>query len=110
VARLRELLDTKGVKLFDVIDHSGEAEAAGLTLRDTKVAIFGAPKAGTPVMEAVPQAALDLPLKVLIWRDGDQTKLTYASPRELAARHGLSDDLAARLAAIDALTDALAGA
>jgi ribose 5-phosphate isomerase A len=108
VARLRELLNAKGVKLFDVIDHSGEAEAAGLTLRDTKVAIFGAPKAGTPVMEASPEAALDLPLKVLIWRDGDQTKLTYAPPAELAARHGLGDELAARLAAIDALTDALA--
>ena len=59
-------------------------------------------------MQAVPEAALDLPLKVLIWRDGDQTKLTYASPGVLAARYGLSDDLAARLAAIDALTDALA--
>ncbi len=108
VARLRVLLDAKGVKLFDVIDHSGEAEAAGLTLRDTKVAIFGAPKAGTPVMEAVPEAALDLPLKVLIWRDGEQTKLTYAAPSELAARYGLSDELAARLAAVDAITDALA--
>lgn len=108
VARLRELLHAKGVKLFDVIDHSGEAEAAGLELRDTKVAIFGAPKAGTPVMEAVPQAALDLPLKVLIWRDGDQTKLTYAAPGELAARYGLSDELAGRLAAIDAITDVLA--
>jgi ribose 5-phosphate isomerase A len=108
VARLRELLSTKGVKLFDVIDHSGEAEAVGLSLRDTKVAIFGAPQAGTPVMEAVPQAGLDLPLKVLIWRDGDQTKLTYAPPSELATRYGLSDALAGRLAAIDALTDALA--
>ncbi len=108
VSRLRELLGAKGVRLFDVIDHSGEAEAAGLTLRDTKVAIFGAPKAGTPVMEAVPQAALDLPLKVLIWRDGDQTKLTTAPPSELAARYGLSDELAARLAAVDAITDALA--
>ena len=107
VARLRELLDAKGVKLFDVIDHSGEAEAVGLSLRDTKVAIFGAPQAGTPVMQAVPEAALDLPLKVLIWRDGDQTKLTYASPSELAARHGFSDELAARLAAIDAITDAV---
>ncbi len=109
VARLRGLLQAKGVKLFDVIDHSGEAEAAGLTLRDTKVAIFGAPRAGTPVMEAAPEAALDLPLKVLVWRDGDQTKLTYAPPGELAARYGLSDELAARLAAIDVITDALVG-
>ena len=108
VARLRELLGAKGVKLFDVVDHSGEAAAVGLSLRDTKVAIFGNPQAGTPVMEAVPEAALDLPLKVLIWRDGDQTKLTYASPGELATRYGLSDELAARLAAIDAITDGLA--
>jgi ribose 5-phosphate isomerase A len=108
VSRLRALLEAKGVKLFDVVDHSGEAAAAGLELRDTKVAIFGSPQAGTPVMQSVPQAALDLPLKVLIWRDGDQTKLTYAPPGELARRYGLADELARRLAAIDALTDALA--
>jgi ribose 5-phosphate isomerase A len=108
VARLTELLKAKGVKLFDVIDHSGEAAAVGLDLRDAQVAIFGNPQAGTPVMQAAPEAALDLPLKVLIWRDGDQTKLTYAAPSELAARHGLSDELADRLSAIDALTDALA--
>jgi ribose 5-phosphate isomerase A len=110
VTRLGELLSAKGVKLFDVVDHSGEAERVGLELRDTKVAIFGAPQAGTPIMQAVPQAALDLPLKVLIWRDGDQTKLTYAAPAVLAARYGLSDELAGRLVAIDALTDALASA
>jgi ribose 5-phosphate isomerase A len=107
VARLRALLQAKGVKLFDVIDHSGEADTVGLTLRDTKVAIFGNPQAGTPVMQVVPEAALDLPLKVLIWRDGEQTKLTYAPPSELAARYGLGDELAGRLAAIDAVTDAL---
>ena len=110
VARLSQMLDAKGVKLFDVVDHSGEAERVGLELRDTKVAIFGAPQAGTPVMQAVPEAALDLPLKVLIWRDGDQTKLTYAAPKVLAARYGLGDELAGRLAAIDVLTDALASA
>ena len=110
VTRLTELLAAKGVTLFAVVDHSGEAEKVGLELRDTKVAIFGAPQAGTPVMQAVPEAALDLPLKVLIWRDGDQTKLTYAAPGVLAARYGLSDELAGRLAAIDVLTDALASA
>ena len=89
VARLSEVLAEKGVKLFAVIDHSGEAAAAGLELRDTKVVIFGAPKAGTPVMQAVPVAALDLPLKVLVWADGDQTKLTYTAPAALAARYGL---------------------
>jgi uncharacterized protein (DUF302 family) len=107
VARFSEVLAAKGVKLFAVVDHSGEAEAAGLELRDTKVVIFGAPKAGTPVMQAVPVAALDLPLKVLVWADGNQTKLTYTAPSALAARYGLNDDLAARLAAIDPLTDAV---
>jgi uncharacterized protein (DUF302 family) len=109
VKRFREILEAKGVKLFAVIDHSGEASANGLELRDTKVVIFGNPKAGTPVMQAAPLAALDLPLKVLVWQDGAQTKLTYAGPRELAARYGLSDELAARLAAIDAITDAVVG-
>jgi uncharacterized protein (DUF302 family) len=95
------------MKLFGVIDHSGEAAAAGLELRDTKVVIFGSPQAGTPVMQAAPLAALDLPLKVLVWDDSGETKLSYTAPRELAARYGLSDELAARLAGIDALTDAV---
>jgi uncharacterized protein (DUF302 family) len=107
VARFSEVLAAKGVKLFAVIDHSGEAEKAGLELRDTKVVIFGAPKAGTPVMQAVPVAALDLPLKVLVWDDDGQTKLTYTAPAALAARYGLSDDLAARLGVIDPVTDAV---
>jgi uncharacterized protein (DUF302 family) len=106
VERLANLLAAKGVKLFAVIDHSGEARANGLELRDTKVVIFGSPLAGTPVMQAVPLAALDLPLKVLVWQDGDQTKLNYTPPAELAARYGLSDELAGRLAAIDLVTDA----
>jgi uncharacterized protein (DUF302 family) len=107
VARLSSLVAEKGMKLFAVIDHSGEAEAVGLQLRDTKVVIFGSPQAGTPVMDAEPLAALDLPLKVLIWADGDQTKVSYTAPCELAARYGLSDALAGRLAGIDALTDAV---
>src|SRR5437870_5033225 len=96
VSRLTELLESKGIKLFAVIDHSGEAAAVGLELRDTKVVIFGSPLAGTPVMVAAPLAALDLPLKVLVWADGSQTKLSYTAPAELAARHGLSDELAGR--------------
>jgi uncharacterized protein (DUF302 family) len=107
VARFSDVLAANGVKLFAVIDHSGEAEKAGLELRDTKVVIFGAPKAGTPVMQAVPVAALDLPLKVLVWDDEGQTKLNYTAPGALAARYDLSDDLAARLAAVDPLTDAV---
>jgi uncharacterized protein (DUF302 family) len=107
VSRLLHVLESRGIKLFAVIDHSGEAAAAGLRLRETKVVIFGNPVAGTPVMEAAPLAALDLPLKVLVWDDGGQTRLEYDGPAELAARYGLSDDLVERLAAIDAVTDAV---
>jgi len=94
------------LKVFDVIDHSGEARAHELELRDTKVVIFGSPVAGTPVMQAHPVAALDLPLKVLVWADDDGTQVNCTSPAELAARYGLDDELADRLAGIDAITDA----
>jgi uncharacterized protein (DUF302 family) len=110
VARLQSLAEGKGMKVFAVIDHSGEAEQAGLQLRETKVVIFGSPQAGTPVMAAAPLAALDLPLKVLVFSDDDgQTKLAYTAPSTLAARYGLDEELAARLAGIDGLTDALIG-
>jgi uncharacterized protein (DUF302 family) len=95
------------MKLFAVIDHNGEAATAGLKLRETKVVIFGSPLAGTPVMQATPLAALDLPLKVLVWADGPETKVSYTAPAALAARYDLADDLAARLAGIDQLTDAV---
>jgi len=107
VARLEAILDGKGVKVFAVIDHSGEAEKAGLQLRDTKVVIFGNPKGGTPAMQAQPLLALDLPLKVLVWADGDQTKVTYTDPAALAARYGLEGDVVAPLAVIGDLADAL---
>jgi uncharacterized protein (DUF302 family) len=107
VARLTSIVESRDMKVFAVIDHSGEASKAGLELRDTKVVIFGSPIAGTPVMVAAPLAALDLPLKILVWEDGSQTKLTYTSPAALARRYRLGDPLAARLAGIDALTDAV---
>jgi uncharacterized protein (DUF302 family) len=110
VKRIVEAVAAKGARLFAVIDHSGEAAAVGLELRETKVVIFGSPAAGTPVMQSAPLSALDLPLKVLVWADGDQTRLTYAPPAELASRYGLSDELAGRLAAIDAVTDAASAA
>jgi uncharacterized protein (DUF302 family) len=106
VARLSAVLAARGLKLFAVIDHSGEAQANGLELRDTKLVIFGSPQAGTPVMVAAPLAALDLPLKVLVWDDGAQTKVSYTAPAALAARYGLDDELAGRLAGINAVTDA----
>jgi len=109
VSRLTAFLESKGVKVFAVIDHSGEAAKAGLELRDTKVVVFGSPAAGTPVMQAEPLAALDLPLKVLVWANGDRTQINYTAPGDLAARYNLDDELAARLAAIDVVTDAVIG-
>jgi uncharacterized protein (DUF302 family) len=94
------------LKLFAVFDHSGEAEAGGLTLRATKVVVFGSPAAGTPVMQAHPLAALDLPLKVVVWDKDGRTQISYTPADDIAARYGLDDDLAARLAGIDAVTDA----
>jgi uncharacterized protein (DUF302 family) len=110
VERLTQLVAEKGMKLFAVIDHSGEAHAHDLQLRDTKVVIFGSPLGGTPVMDAVPLVALELPLKVLIYDDDSTTTVAYTPPEELARRYGLSGELAARFAGIHALTDALANA
>jgi uncharacterized protein (DUF302 family) len=107
VSRLLAVVAARGMKVFAVIDHSGEAKAAGLELRETKLVIFGSPKAGTPVMVAAPLAALDLPLKVLVWADDGQTKISYTAPRALAARYGLNAELAGKLAGIDAVTDAV---
>jgi len=107
VARLTNLLAARGVKLFAVIDQRAEASQVGLELRDTTLVIFGSPAAGTPVMVASPLAALDLPLKVLVWSDAGETKVSYYAPGALAARHHLSADLAPRLAAVDPITDAL---
>jgi uncharacterized protein (DUF302 family) len=107
VSRLSGILSAKGMKVFAVIDQSEEARQAGLRLRDTTLVIFGNPAAGTPVMDAAPLSALDLPLKVLIWADGSRTNVTYYSPAAIAARYGLSDELAVKLAGIDPLTDVL---
>jgi uncharacterized protein (DUF302 family) len=107
VSHLLALVASKGMKVFAVIDHSGEAAKIGLELRDTKVVIFGSPQAGTPVMQSTPLAALDLPLKVLVWADAGRTKVSYPTPAALAARYRISDEQAVRLAGIDALTDAV---
>jgi uncharacterized protein (DUF302 family) len=107
VARFTDLLKTKGVRLFAVIDQAAEARQVGLELRDTTLVLFGNPKAGTPVMVASPLSALDLPLRVVVWADGQLTKVSYPATSALAARHHLSPELAANLSAIDALTDTL---
>ena len=107
VSRLTGILAAKGLKVFAVIDQSAEASQVGQQLRETTLVLFGNPAAGTPVMAAAPLSALDLPLKVLIWDDAGQTKVTYYGPAALAARYDLNADLTAKLAAIDPLTDAL---
>ena len=106
VARLTDLIDARGMKLFAVIDQAEEARNVGLQLRPTTLVIFGNPAAGTAV-DAVPLSALDLPLKILVWADGDQTKVSYPAPPTVAARYQLGPDLAQKLAGIDPLTDAL---
>ena len=98
VARFREILGSKGVKVFAVIDQRAEARAVGLDLRETTLVVFGNPAAGTPVMDAAPLAALDLPLKVLVWDGAAQgAQVSYVDPSVLAARYGLTPELAARL-------------
>ena len=105
VEGLTNLLKSKGVAVFALIDHSGEAEKGGLKMRPTELLIFGNPKAGTPLMLASPSSALDLPLKILIWEDGEgQVWLSYNSPEYLKERHGLPQELMQNVAIIETLT------
>ena len=110
VSRLTGILTDKGLRLFAVIDQRQAAIDAGLDLRETTLVIFGSPAGGTPVMDAVPLAALDLPLKVLVWDDDGVTTVSYYGPEALTARYGLDRSLQAKLAGIDPLTDALIAA
>jgi uncharacterized protein (DUF302 family) len=104
VERIKALLQAKGIKLFTVIDHSGEANAIGLKMPSTKLLIFGNPKGGTPLMLAAPTAALDLPLKLLVWEDRDGKRwISYNSTQYLKQRHALPDDLQKNIAVIEAL-------
>jgi uncharacterized protein (DUF302 family)/uncharacterized membrane protein YidH (DUF202 family) len=106
VSKLEELLRAKGVKLFALVDHSGEAEKVGLEMRPTKLLIFGNPKAGTPLMIASPTIAIDLPLKILVWEDGGgKVWISYNSPAYLQARHNLPQELVQNIAVVEALAD-----
>ncbi|MGB9112159.1 MAG: DUF302 domain-containing protein [Acidimicrobiales bacterium] len=107
VRALTDLIGRKGLRLFGVIDQREAARSAGLDLRETSVVQFGNPALGTPIMEASPLVALDLPLKIVVWADGDETRISYYSPEAIAKRHGLSVEAVAPLAGIDALTDAI---
>jgi uncharacterized protein (DUF302 family) len=107
VARLSAVVAARGMEVFAVIDHSGKARDVGQDLRDTKLVIFGSAAALTPVIEAAPLAALDLPLRVVVWEDGYKTLVSYPAPAAVARRYGLDGDLADALATIDALTSAV---
>ena len=104
VEKLQEILQTKGVKLFALVDHSGEAEKAGFTMPPTKLLIFGNPKAGTPVMIAAPSIAIDLPLKILVWEDSSRKVwISYNSPAYLQARHNVPAPLVQNISVVEAL-------
>lgn len=97
--RLTILLEEKGVTLFAVVDHSGEAEKAGMKMPATKLLIFGSPKAGTPLMLAAPTVAIDLPLKILIREDEQgSVRISYNSAEYLRDRHGIPQEFLARMA------------
>ncbi len=109
IARLQQMLEAKAVKVFAVVDHSGEAEKAGMQMLNTKLIIFGNPKAGTPLMLAAPTLAIDLPLKILVWEDTDaRVWVSYNSPEFLRNRHDLPSELMPTLAAAASLADAIA--
>ena len=110
VERIRGLLAAKGVTIFAVVDHSGEAAKVGMTMRPTKLVIFGNPKAGTPVMLAAPSAALDLPLKLLVWEDASGVVwISYNSAEYLARRHGVPGKFLQVLGAAKGLAESAAG-
>ena len=106
VEKLEKILQAQGIELFALIDHSGEAREAGMQMRPTKLLIFGNPKAGTPLMIASPSIAIDLPIKILIWEDGEgKVRISYNDPSYLQARHGLPADLVSKIAVVKGLAE-----
>jgi uncharacterized protein (DUF302 family) len=104
VTRIEEVVRARGLTLFALVDHSGEAARVGLSMRPTKLLLFGSPAAGTPLMVTSPLLALDLPLKALVWQDDSaQVLVSYNSTAYLAARHHLPESLLPNIAGIDAL-------
>ena len=104
ITHLQSMLQEKGIQIFALIDHSGEAQGAGFEMRPTKLLIFGNPKAGTPLMLGAPSIAIDLPMKLLVWEDASgQVWISYNTPDYLQKRHALPQDLAAALGAVEAL-------
>jgi uncharacterized protein (DUF302 family) len=104
VDRLKNILQSKGVTLFALVDHSGEAEKVGMRMPPTKLLIFGNPKAGTPLMLTAPSVAIDLPLKILVWEDAhEKTWVSYNSSAYLQQRHNLPTDLLQNIAVVETL-------
>ena len=104
VEKLKAILQSKGITLFALIDHSGEATKVGMKMRPTKLLVFGNPKGGTPVMLAAPSSAIDLPLKILIWEDAQgKVWVTYNSPTYLRERHNIPVELLPNVNVIEAL-------
>jgi len=104
VERLKGIFQAKGITLFALVDHSGEAAKAGIKMRPTKLLIFGNPKGGTPVMLAAPRSAIDLPLKILVWEDVQgKVWVTYNGPSYLQERHNIPPDLLPNIAIIETL-------
>ena len=104
VERLKALLAERGLQVFALVDHSGEAENVGMKMRPTKLLIFGSPKGGTPVMLAAPSVAIDLPLKALVAEDeAGKVWISYNSPEYLQQRHGIPQDLVKNIAGVGAL-------
>ena len=104
VEKITGMLHAKGITLFALVDHSGEAEKVGMKMRQTKLLIFGNPKGGTPLMVAALSIAIDLPLKILVWEDTEgMTWISYNSPEYLRERHGLPQELLSNIAVVEAL-------
>jgi uncharacterized protein (DUF302 family) len=104
VDKLKAILESKGVKLFALVDHSGEAEKVGLKMPSTKLLIFGNPKGGTPLMLAAPSVAIDLPLKILVAEDPQgKVWISYNSGEYLKERHGLPQNLLPNIAVVQTL-------
>jgi uncharacterized protein (DUF302 family) len=109
IEKLKAILQSKGITLFALIDHSREAARAGMEMRPTKLLIFGNPKGGTPVMLAAPSSAIDLPLKILIWEDVQgKVWVTYNGPMYLQERHNIPTELLPNLSVIEALAKSAA--
>jgi uncharacterized protein (DUF302 family) len=104
VEKIKGILQAKGVAIFALVDHSGEAEKAGMKMLPTKLLIFGSPKAGTPLMLAAPSIAIDLPLKLLVWEDAEgKVWVSYNSLEYLQERHGVPPELMQNIAVVKTL-------